>query len=213
MRKQGGEPLCVRVSIPSNRKPLLSLLLHIHTGGQAGPRNIILRGIHYGAHLQFHPVRCPKRRLRWGCEEVGAPRRMLVTTKARCPGRTHLKTWPRETGMLIWSTRGPVSTNTPELFFSIRCEFGDIWAAGRARCATVDRFHVRSYLSDQLFTGFSTKVHHLPIGQRCVKVASEMPPTSYTVVRAHIRERMCARKEAWHPAAHYSGWRGGWQSL
>lgn len=114
MRKAGGEPLWLRVSTPSNRKPLLSLLLHIHRGGQPGPvrHHVAARPIQFAPHLRSLPVKCPRRRVRWGCEEVGASRRMIVATKARCPGRTHLKIWPRETGML-WGTKGPVSTPRP----------------------------------------------------------------------------------------------------
>lgn len=98
MQKAGGEPLRLRVSIPSNRNPLLSLVLYILRDGRLWPWNGTERRISIWHAAVFFS--CDVRGEESG-EAVRRLQRMRVRIKARCPRRTHPKSWPWETGMLL----------------------------------------------------------------------------------------------------------------
>lgn len=92
-KKARGEPLRLRVSIASNRNLPLPLVLLSWDTDRCSPKSTISGKIYITCSC-FHTW-CQRRRARGGCEETEALQRMIVRTeKARCPRRTHLKSWP-----------------------------------------------------------------------------------------------------------------------
>lgn len=179
MRKAGGEPLWLRVSIPSNKNPLLSLLLYIQRDGRLWPRNKQIKGeFHVPCSCFFHVMSKKKSKVRlWGGWSLAKNDREDQGALSQENSSEELSLRNRDALLTHRGGEWVQCIRSLSLYFILLLLLQHLDSVGPFQHACPPFFYRLWIIPYSIPPVWSiihrllSKVQHKPVGQRCVKVA------------------------------------------